>query len=52
MKKEIKESLRVVLDYVERWNKGDKEKEVAKAAQDLEEEITIAELLDKELGEL
>jgi len=42
MNKEQLKSLEIVLDFVERWNKQDKEKEVAQAAYDL------SDLLEKE----
>ncbi|HEC66085.1 MAG TPA: hypothetical protein ENI23_12395 [bacterium] len=32
---EIRKPLKIILDYVERWNKQDSDKEVAQAAQDL-----------------
>ena len=35
----LKKPLSIVLDYVERWNKQDKEKEVAEAVSQLEELI-------------
>jgi len=38
--KDVKnEALKKVLDFVERWNKQDKEPEVAEAARLLEEEL-------------
>ena len=36
MNNEEKEALKIVLDYVERWNKKDEEKDVANAAALLE----------------
>ena len=39
--KEFVKALAIVLDFVERWNKQDKEKEVAEAAQ------TIQDILNK-----
>ncbi len=35
--KEIKTDLRLILDFVERWNKQDKESNVSQAAQRLQE---------------
>ncbi len=37
--KEIIDSLKIVLDFIERWNKQDKEVKVAEAAQVLEDWI-------------
>lgn len=34
---ELKKPLKIVLEYIERWNKQDKDKEVAEAAQYLYE---------------
>lgn len=40
MTEEDKNNLKIVLDFVERWNKQDKEKDVAIAARELMELIT------------
>lgn len=40
------EALKIVLDFVERWNKQDKETEVAKA-QGVLEELDLEEVLEK-----
>jgi len=37
MNKSLSESIEIILDFVERWNKQDKEKEVAEAAEKLKE---------------
>lgn len=40
----IENDLRIVLDFVESWNKEDKEQEVAQAAQNLRKVITKCEV--------
>jgi len=35
MKKDFAENIEIILDFVERWNKQDAEKEVAEAAEQL-----------------
>ena len=37
----IEENLKIVLDFVERWNKQDAEEDVAQACVELEEDILI-----------
>lgn len=41
MNKSIEENLKIVLDFVERWNKHDTEEDVAQACVELEEDILI-----------
>ena len=41
MNKPIEENLKIVLDFVERWNKLDGEEDVAQACVELEEDILI-----------
>lgn len=41
MNKSIEENLKIVLDFVERWNKLDSEEDVAQACVELEEDLLI-----------
>jgi hypothetical protein len=41
MNKTIEENLKIVLDFVERWNKLDTEEDVAQACVELEEDLII-----------